>query len=198
MTIRLIVNGNDGLVPEGTQNLEDLLVFTKKNGIPREEIVLEVRVDGKTYSEKYPNEARELSLDEVQEVEILSQNREEFARDFLRESPAYVGEIAEGFKASSAFFRTPTEEAKGQEMLLMSLDSLQKFKVHFDQVRYALRRVDGIEGFESFWAGFASLAERIVASQENRDLPGLADLIDGHLLPLLEAWRIKLATAVSI
>jgi hypothetical protein len=197
MMTRLIVNGNEGAVPEGTRNLEDLLLSTMKNGVPRGEIVLEVQVDGKTYSERYPNEARELSLDGVRKVEILSRNREDFGGDFLGQSPAYVSEILKGFKASAVLLREPTEEARGHEMLFMGLDSLQKFKAHFDQVRYALRRVDGIEGFESFWGGFASLSERIVAAQENRDPSDLADLIDRHLLPLLEEWRMKLTAAVS-
>ena len=79
------INGVEKTYPEGLINLEEVLLLMMEKEIPERDIVSEVKVNGKTYSEGYENQAREVDLKTLERVEISTQDSRDFARDSIRE-----------------------------------------------------------------------------------------------------------------
>ena len=187
------INGVEKNYPEGLINLEEMLHCMMGREVPEKDLVLEVKVDGKTYSEAYENQAREVDLRAVERVEITTQTRDDFARDSIRETSAYLDHLMKGFGLSARLLRIPEQREKGYDMLARSIETLQAFKSHMDQVNDLLRP-EGEEPEERiFWERFDQLADRLIRSLEGEEIEGVAALIEEELLPFLGTWKEKIA-----
>jgi hypothetical protein len=187
------INGVETKYPEGLISLEEMLLCMMGREVPEKELVLEVKVDGKTYSEAYENQAREVDLREIEKVEITTQHSDDFARDSSREISAYLDHLAKGFGLSARLIRSPELRGKGYDILVSSIEVLQAFKSHMDQVNDLLRP-EG-EGPEAriFWERFEQLADRLIRSLEGEEIERVAGLIEEALLPFLRTWKEKIA-----
>jgi hypothetical protein len=187
------INGVERNYPEGLINLEEMLRCMMEREVPKKELVLEVKVDGKTYSEAYENQAREVDLRAIEKVEITTQTMDAFARDSIREASAYLDPLVKGFGLSARLLRSPEQREKGYDILVSSIEVLQAFKSHMDQVNDLLRP-GGEESEERiFWERFDQLADRLIRSLEEQEIEGVADLIEDELLPFLGTWQEKIA-----
>jgi hypothetical protein len=187
------INGVEKNYPEGLISLEEMLFCMMGGEVPKKELVLEVKVDGKTYSEAYENQAREVDLRAIERVEITTQTLDDFARDSTREASAYFDHLVKGFGLSARLLRSPEQREKGYDILVSSIEVLQAFKSHMDQVNDLLRP-EGEEPEERiFWERFDKLADRLIRSLEGEEIEGVAGLIEEELLPFLGTWKEKIA-----
>jgi hypothetical protein len=189
METLLEVNGNARPYRDGISDLEGLLLFVMENEKPDHEVITDVRVDGASFSEDYAHQARGVDLKEVVKVEVSTQGVDAFARSFLDQLPAYVEALESGFGNSVELLRVPGHEEEGHDMLARSLDTMKAIKFHLENVGNVLGQVDRVKESADLWAGFESLADRIMKAQEGTDPAAIADLLEHELLPLLKGWK---------
>jgi hypothetical protein len=183
------INGVEKNYPVGLVNLEEMLVCMMEKEVPEGELILEVRVDGRTYSEAYENQARDVDLKAIEKVELTTQKEENFARDSIGEASAYIDRLERGFRSSAQLLRIPEQREKGNDMLARSIEALQAFKFHMEQVNDLLKPEGKETGEKILWERFDQLAGRIITSQEGGEVEGVADLIEDELLPFLRTWK---------
>jgi hypothetical protein len=186
------INGVEREYPDGLVNLEEMLCCMMGREVPEKELVLEVKVDGKIYSEAYENQAREVDLRAIEKVEIVTQGEEAFARDSIREASAYLNHLERGFGMAARLLKSPEKSVQGCDMLARSLEALQAFKFHMDQVNDLLKPGGEEPEERIFWERFEQLADKIIASQEGEQILRIADLVEIELLPFLKAWRERI------
>lgn len=189
MSTMVEINGIVHPYGEGISNLEGMLAFMRMHCIPREEVVVEVKVDGEIYSEAYRNQAREMPLTAVSKIEIATQTGKSFAWGFVAEAPQYIAHLQRGFECAIRLLRDPYEESEGYQMLAKSLETLLAFKSHFDNVIMALQENGRTQPLQEFWSTFKEAAERILEAQEQMDSSSLAGHLETALLPRLEEWK---------
>ena len=97
-----------------------------------------------------------------------------------------------GFGAAIRFLRDSEQGARGYDLLARSIEALQAFKSHMDEVNNLLRPEDENPGESLFWERFERLADRIIASQEGEQIRSVADLMEDELLPFLSAWKARI------
>jgi hypothetical protein len=187
------INGVEKKYPDGLINLEEMLLCMMGREVPQKELVLEVKVDGKTYSEAYENQARELALRAIEKVEITTQPRDDFARDSTREVSAYLDHLAKGFGLSARLIRSPEQREKGYDILVSSIEVLQAFKSHMDQVNDLLKPEGEDPEATILWGRFDRLADSLIRSLEGEEIERIAGLIEEELLPFLGTWKEKMA-----
>ena len=190
------INGVEKNYPDGLVNLEEMLLCMMEKEVPKKELVLEVRVDGKTYSEAYENQAREVDLRTIEKIEITTQTQEDFARDSMIEASTYLDHLERGFGMSARLLRSPGQREQGHDMLARSIEALQAFKFHMDQVNDLLKPAIGEGGEGAFWERFDQLADRIITLQEGEEIEGVAGLVENELLPFLETWKEKIGKGI--
>ncbi len=190
------INGTVKNYPEGLSNLEEILLLMMEKEVPDSELISEVKVNGKTYSEAYENEAREVDLRAVEKIEITTQGQEDFARDSIREASAYLDHLERGFGISARLLRNPEQKEKGCDMLARSVEALQAFKHHMDRVNDFLKPEGEQPGRKIFWEQFSLLADRIIRSQEGEEKEEVADLIEEEMLPFLRTWKETIGEGV--
>lgn len=183
------INGVPYSYGEGISNLEGMLAFMRMHCIPREEVVVEVKVDGEVFSEAYRNQAREIPLTEVNKIEIATQTGKAFAWGFVAEAPQYISHLQRGFECAVRLLRDPYEEGEGYRMLAKSLEALLAFKSHFENVLIAVQENGRTQTLREFWTTFKDAAESILEAQEQMDSFSLAGQLETELVPRLEEWK---------
>ncbi len=186
------INGTVKNYPEGLSNLEEVLLLMMEKEVPDSELILEVKVDGKTFSEAYENQAQEVDLGAIEKIEITTQAEKDFARDSIGEASAYLDHLERGFRSSVQLLRSPDQREQGYDMLARSIEVLQAFKSHMDQVNDLLKPKSRETGEGALWERFDQLANRIIALQEGEEVQGVADLIEEELLPFLRTWKERI------
>jgi hypothetical protein len=189
MSTMVEINGIAHPYGEGISSLEGMLAFMRMHCIPREEVVVEVKVDGEIFSEAYRNQARQIPLAEVSKIEIVTQTGKAFAWGFMAEAPRYIGHLQRGFESAIRLLRDPYEEGEGYQMLAKSLETLLAFKSHFDNVIMALQESGRTQTLQEFWTTFKDAAESILEAQEQMDSASLASQLETELIPRLEEWK---------
>ena len=189
MKATLTVDGIETSYPEGTADLESLLLFMMSHELLETRLIVQIKVDGDVYSEKDEHQAKGVDLKTEQKVEIVTQTKEDFARGFLEEASNYMALIEKGIRNSVQLLKDPEQSENGHDMLARSLEALRTFKSHLENVKDTLEIADGGAGFRDFWKRFDSVTDKIMESQKRMDSSVIADLLEHELLPVLEKWR---------
>ena len=189
MDALLEVNGIQKSYPKGIIDLEHLLLFVKENEVSAQDLVTEVKLDGEVYSEDFAHQAKELSLQEVEKVEIATNTQQAFARDFWEQAPQYLTQLQKGFLSGARLLRDPRQERNGYDMLTKAFETLLAFTAHLDNVSKILNKGDESERTKTFWERFKSLADQLIESQERQDAIAIADLLEGRMIAFLDEWR---------
>jgi hypothetical protein len=187
------INGVEKNHPEDLINLEEMLRCMMEKEELKGNLITEVKVNGKTYSEAYENQAKEVDLRTIEKVEITTQSREDFALDSIREASNYLDYLERGFGISARLLRSSDLREKGYDMLARSIEAFQAFKSYMDQVNDLLKSESGESGEGVLWERFDQLADRIITSQEGEEIQEVADLLENELLPFLGTWKEKIA-----
>ena len=187
----LEVDGQKEVYPDDVYFLEDLLVHLMESEPLQGRFVIEVKVDGTTFSEAYEHESREIELSKISSIEIRTQGGEEFAESSLEKSPVFVSHLISGFKTSINLLRDPFQEEEGYDMLSRSIQALQSLKSFVDTAKAALdqspEKKDNV-----LWQEFSETADRLLEAQEEMDVVQLTDLLEQEMIPFLEKWKNRL------
>ncbi len=147
---------------------------------------MEVRVDGKCYSEEYAHQAEEVGLDSVQVVKVTTCTAAEFAEGFLSRMPDFIAQVREGFQVSAELLRDPEKEEDGNDILARSLEALKDVKAHHDNACKLLEQEAVGLPDPKFWEGLSRIAEDFISAQEEMDAVLMADLLEQQVIPHME------------
>ena len=193
MNAMLEVIGRERPYTEGVMDLESLLLHVMEEEKSDRKIIVEVKVDGEVYSEKYSHHARDIDLDKIKMVQITTQKGETFARDFLEQVDSYMQSLQEGFRAAANLLRDPEREKSGYDILAKSLEALSALKSLFENVWDVLGEGEGLDVRNALWKGFEVSADKIMEVLTENDPRAMADLIEEDILPFLEKWKSSMA-----
>ena len=190
----LEINGIETNYVKDIANLENLLVYADNLGHIKDEIIIETKIDGETYSEEYPHQSKDVNLKRVQKVEIKTQAKKDFAENFIKKIPVFIEQLNDGFNKASELLKDKKMEHEGYHILSLSLGVLRSFKNHIDNVRVVLGRKDNVKKNEEndIMYKFGSIADEIIAAQEINDKEKIANLLERDLKSILEEWKIIL------
>jgi hypothetical protein len=189
MKAKLTVDGIETSYPEGTADLESLLLFVMSHELLETRLIVQIKVDGDIYSEKDEHQARGVDLKSAQKVEVATQAKEDFARGFLEEASNYMALIEKGIRISVQLLKDPGQSENGHDMLARSLEALRTFKSHLENSKDTLEIDHRGAGFRDFREKFESVTDKIMESQKGMDSSVIADLLEHELLPVLGKWR---------
>ena len=185
MATELVVNGREQHFPGNISSLEELLNYAQRREAGMN-IIVEVEVDGETFSEAYPHEAQALDLKDIERVSVISVSGDQFARDFILQAPEFVSHIKTGFSSAATLLKTPGNEPDGHDIMGRSLDVLRAFRSHCDLVERTTSSGMTVE-FKELWNRLAPVAEALVDAQAASDPVEIAGLLDTTMVPFLDS-----------
>ena len=189
MKAKLEVNGVDKSYPREICDLESLIVFVMTWIEPKEEFVFEVKIDGERFSEAYEHQAREIDLEEIENVEIGTETEEEMAGSFLNLAPDLMDELENAFAITAGMLRDTLREEAGYDMLARSLETLHALKSHLESVWNTLGNRGGSAEYGLLWGKFDGLADKILTSQEGKDAIAIASLLEEQIPQFIKEWK---------
>jgi hypothetical protein len=189
---RLEINNIEKSYPQDIPDLEKLLLFVMENEISQEEIIIDVKIDGETYSEEYAHQSINVNLHTLNKLEIVTQSKESFAFDFLQQIPGFIAQFKQGFSSAARLLKDYQNEENAYDLLARSLDALGAFKSHLENVFGILEKDYASAGFPGFWDRFVMLTNKILEAQEAMDHIIIAELLESQMLPLLDEWQERL------
>ena len=103
----LDVDGQRVDYPENVFTLEELLVHLMESDLMKGRFVVEVKVNGETFSEAYEHESREIELGNLSSIQIHTQGGEEFAETGLGKNPCFYFSFDFRFQDQHQFAERP-------------------------------------------------------------------------------------------
>ncbi len=174
----------------GTQNFENLeQVFTKvvAEGHLEDRVVTDVKVNEEPFTEIYPHQSEDISMSEVESVEIVTMATEDMAVEITLELYKVVNLMSEGGKRVAELFRQ-ADDAEALETYQDLIDVIRNFLNMVGVLRdeYSLKdHADYVNSAEELNVMFTEMNTVL----ENEDWILLADLLEYEFLPAVEKWK---------
>ncbi|VBB42444.1 hypothetical protein TRIP_B200584 [uncultured Desulfatiglans sp.] len=194
MTARLEINGMERSYPERTANLEELLLYVIQNDQAPSPLMVEIKVNGKHYDEDFRHQARLLSLNDLDLVEVITHDRESLVEDFLSQLPGHIEGIRSGIEQASECLRRPGSRLKGYDLVARSFEVLHSLAQHLYQVKAALAGQEEFPGGLWPWEDLVVTLDKVLAVQEAGCAEAIADVLEEEMLPQLARWHRHAAT----
>ena len=192
MSVIFIVNGEKRDYPEGTETLEQLIETIKEKD---DRIVVEVRVNDKTFSELYPHQSRDMMLKDFKTIEIFSQSPAEFTNDFLKQAPAIVLSIKKGFEKAVELMPDKERSSQGYDLFVKSVETLITFRKHLHNSKDFLG--DHASDMDKAWSDFEGVVTKLVDAQKANDMDAVVSGLKEGMIPFLEIMNKKLSEKIK-
>jgi len=190
------LDGRELTIPPEIITLEGILEHVLSNELDSEREVVEVKLDGNTFSEEFPHEAMLMERDEFKVVDILTETKGNLAEMALEQLPYFISTIRKGFRTAANVLRDTYSENEGHRLVAVSAESLGALINHLHVIILSLKngkRGELTSVYSNLTEGLADLLEEIIATQQEKDPILLADLLEFEIIPILE----KLGTGVE-
>jgi hypothetical protein len=180
-------------------NLEDLIYEVMTNYTGGDKLIVEVKVNDKTFSERWPGEAKIIPLDKIVKIEFLTESIENIAVKMLETIPEQINSISEGLLNAAELYRVADEQEANLNFVKM-LTLLRDFVNFITQLKNSnvipWEKVD-VEGMdiEAHYKKLIDLIDEMLEVQEDEDWILLADLIEYELTPIINKWKEFLSIA---
>ena len=186
----LKLNGQPESYPETIDDLESLIIHIMERRGSCEEIIVNVRVNGKLFSEAYDHQARDIRLADLENIHMSTVTAEWFSRRFVDQVVHYIDHLKKGFQNSIRLLRNPAEQRNGFELLANSIDTLCALRSHLKNVRDTIGK-DGTENSveRAIWRQFEGIADLVCKAQGENNPFAVAALIEGKVMPVLKEWK---------
>lgn len=174
----------------GSQNFENLeQVFTKvvADGHLEDRVVTDVKINEEPFTEIYPHQSEDISMVDVESVEIVTMAAEDMAVEITLELYKVVNLMSEGGKRVAELFRQ-ADDAEALETYQDLIDVIRNFLNMIGVLRdeYSLKdHPEYSSGAEELNTMFTEMNNVL----ENEDWILLADLLEYEFLPAVEKWK---------
>jgi hypothetical protein len=191
MGATLEINGNEIPYLKEISDLENLLVFADRLDGKNDEIIVETRLDGHIFSEEYPRQSKDVKLENFKKVEIQTQRKEDFAKDFMKKAPVFIDQINSGITRSCELLREKENQSEGYKILALSLGAFRSFKNHIENVTSVI----GIENNKRtdmekcIFEKLERVTDKILKAQENNSEGEISNILETDLLETMNDWK---------
>ena len=174
-------------------NLEEILFDLQDRHVPKDRMVGDVMLNGKSYSEDVPHAAVEVSRSNIRTLELITRSSEEVALHFLGNAPNLIESLVESLPVITEMFRLG-DESEANEHFLRFLESLHLLVSMLERVGHIMQlrfdqSSDGRESLDQRLQKLAEILTELLNIQEQSDWVYLADILEYELTPELEALR---------
>ncbi len=174
-------------------NLEDLIYGVMTDFIPGNRLLVEVKVNDITFSERWPGEAKIIPIDKILKLDFYTEPLEKVASKMLDDLPKQIDMINKGLLDAAELYRVADEQEANLNFIKM-IAALRDFITFITQLRktniinWEELNIDGME-IETHYEKLNKLTDEILDVQEDEDWILLADLIEYELKPIMEKWK---------
>lgn len=163
-------------------NLEEILQEILEHQINEEKTIWTVSLNGETYRENEPHDARQIKAGEIDTLEIGTKDRTEICRSFLENSGLMFDDLSQCLKKISRLYRMDGENEANRHFI--------NFLEFYQDLVEMLKQCEKILelDFQKNLVSLGKLSDEIIAAQEKEDWIRLADLLEYELAPALRAW----------
>jgi hypothetical protein len=168
-------------------NLDQIFVKVREDGILNDRVVTDVFVNDRPFSEIYPHQAEDIDAREVQTVDIRTLPVGEVAVEITRELYKVVTLMGEGATRVAELFRQ-ADDAEALETYQDLLDVTRDFIGMISVLRgeFALKdHKEFLEASEQLSGLFTEMTDVLT----NEDWILLADLLEYEFLPAVNRWK---------
>jgi len=194
--MKLSVNARTVAVPaQNEATLDALMDGLRSSGeIERDQVVVELRVDGRAWQADDVDTLYLTSLRDVREVVIRTDDLRGCARRILTDAGSMMGVLREGAVDLAAQFRSGDAQ-EANTGLFNLLNALQQFLVCLYRVRNTCALDATLLGSTDELAAVGESLDAILAAQERKDWHGLASCLEKDLVRALDGldgtrWRM--------
>ena len=190
---RIVVNGKDQPSDSGLRTWGDVLDRVERALSPTGEVVTEARLDGVDQPTFREPSVMQMSLDDIDLVEVESARPAVLAARSLGEAVVALetlqrasGEIAQGFRGHDleSANRGLAELADGLRMLAALIGAVSL------GLRFDLQALgDETDPVNTTIADLSSHVDALIAAQRNADWVAVADILQYDVEPALSKWR---------
>ena len=178
---------------DNVNNLEDLIYDVMVNHVPGDKLVVEVKTNDVTFSERWPGEAKVIPLDKIVKIDFITESIENIASKMLDDMPVQIDSITEGMLKSAELFRVADEQEANLNFIKI-LNSLRSFVNFITQLKKTnVINWDALEidemNIDTHYEKLIKLIDEMLDVQEDEDWILLADLIEYELNPIMKKWK---------
>jgi len=173
------------------ENLDEVFSTVATEGYLDNRVVTDVFVNDEPFSEVYPHQSEDITVDDVRSVEIKTIGAAEMAIEITRELYKVVTLMGEGGRSVAELFRQ-ADDAEALETYQDLLDVTRNFLGMIGVLRNEYTLKDH-EEYEAIAEGMSSLFTEMTEVLENEDWILLADLLEYEFLPLVDKWKKVIA-----
>lgn len=169
-------------------NLEEILANVMKTEEMAGRIVTDVIVNNETFSEIYPHQAEDMSVDGISSVEVRSETASKMAIEMSAELHKVTRMMASGARNVARLFRE-SQDSDALELLQDLLDVTRDFMGMLSHLK--TNYMGGVdEEFINKTEEFSNLISEMSEVLENEDWILLADLLEYEFMPVCDSWRV--------
>ena len=174
-------------------NLEDLIYEVMSTYTAGDKLIVEVKVNDKTFSERWPGEAKIIPLDKIIKLEFITASLEKIASTMLDDIPAQVESITKGLLEAAELYRVADEQEANLNFIKI-VTSLRDFVNFVTQLKntniipWEKLEIKGMD-IDTYYDRLIKLIDEMLDVQEDEDWILLADLIEYELAPIMNKWK---------
>lgn len=192
-------NRTEEVQTEGIQFFGQLMEKLSDKAAEEGGTVLSVKLNGKDLTGKDRSHLEEMSVDDIQQLEVQTGNPKDLARSTLYSIADFLEKLLKELQDTSELFRLGNQERSNQSFL-RCLDGMQVFMHTLETCRrllgisFELLLVPGENGQEDITVGESrrklfSVLDNMIDAQTDQDWVLMADMLEYELIPILEDWR---------
>ena len=192
-------NRTEEVQTEGIQFFGQLMDKLSEKAAEEGGTVLSVKLNGKDLTGKDRSHLEEMSVDDIQQLEVQTGNPKDLARSTLYSIADFLEKLLKELQDTSELFRLGNQERSNQSFL-RCLDGMQVFMHTLETCRkllgisFELLLVPGENGQNDITVGESrrrlfTVLDNMIDAQTDQDWVLMADMLEYELIPILEDWR---------
>lgn len=187
----IVIDGRQSALEMGSfANLEEILVKVMEEETSGDRVVTDVLVNNEAFSELYPHQAEDISIEEIQSLEVRTVSMGEMAGDITQELYKVINIMNSGGKRVSGLLRQG-DIAEGLEVLQDLLEVTRHFLGTIGVLHDQFRKEDETQ-IKAVSLTLDTLLEEMSDVMSNQDWILLADLMEYEFLPACAEWSAVL------
>ncbi len=180
------------------RTLEDIFLSLNNILIEKERMITDVYLNGSPYTERWYRESRDIPIEEVESLEIITKTPKELAKLAMEGSVDALSMMKDALMNIAELYRIG-DEMEANEQFANCLEAMRAFISVAEGSRRILSMDNGSdpihgEGYSEFMEKLSSILSDIEGGQEEEDWILIADIIEYELIPHLESWKDVVAT----
>ncbi len=192
-------NRTEEVQTEGIQFFGQLMEKLSQKAADEGAAVLSVKLNGEDITGKDRSHLEEMSVDDIQQLEVQTGNPKDLARTTLYSIAEFLEKLLKELQETSELFRLENQERSSQSFL-RCLDGMQVFMHTLETCRrllgisFELLFFPGENGQDDITVGESrrklfSVLDNMIDAQTDQDWVLMADMLEYELIPVLEDWR---------